>query len=150
MDFWTTFKGSNQRKHIKNHLLNVVANQLNRHISEIVNWYAEHNYLISINLNASLITNNELRYRCCVNISRKMVRIYFIWGKQKDSHENQVQCVQKYLQWKRANGFGKGQRNFQHTQIHYGTKSLEIKHNGQPIVTFCWLYRLLLPIMKLW
>ena len=27
---------------------------------------------------------------------------------------------------------------------------LRIKHNGQPMVTFCWLHHLLLPIMKLW
>ena len=140
MDFWTTCKGFNQRKHIKYHLLNAVANELNRHdISQVLNWYAGHNLLISVNLNASLITNNEICYRCCINISGKMVRIYVIYGKQKGSHGDQVPCAQKLLQWKRANRFGKRQRNFQHTQIHHETKSLGIKHNGQPMVTLCWL-----------
>ena len=39
--------------------------------------------------------------------------------------------------------------NFQLTQIYSETKSLGIKPDGQPMVTFCRLQCLLLPIMEL-
>ena len=47
---------------------------------------------------------------------------------------------------KRANGFC--QRNFRHTQINSMRKGLWIKQNAQPMITFCWLNYLMLPIIK--
>ena len=82
----------------KCHLSYVVVKELNGHyLSAVVKWYAEN----SVNLNASLITNNELRYRCCFHISSgKMMRTYAIRGKQNGSHGDRVPSVQRFLQWK--------------------------------------------------
>ena len=41
------------------------------------------------------------------------------------------QSFRDFFSEKRANAFGKGQRRFQHTQIHCETKSLGTEQNGQ-------------------